>query len=395
MEKRGKYARSKISLLLKPLSMNLTRHQRSRVGNILKNFIALIIGCSLALVILESFLRVYNPFPMRIKGDEIVLPIHQKHVVINTKTDKLDRKIIHRKNSMGFRGPEPPKSFQAYTTLITVGGSTTECYYLSDGKDWPAQLQKRLRQHHKKIWINNAGLDGHSTFGHTILLRDYLVKLKPDYILFLVGANDVGRSDLGHYDKKHIRRAHAGWGNTLVKWSEVLSLVNSLRKSFQAFQRGLSHSFPNLHQSKHQQVDQFTIATEVQQHSLLIDQYEDRLTQLMRLAIRSGIRPILATQPTLVGEGVDDLTGINLATIQIKGKNGKAYWSVLQAYNQVTHKVGEKLKIPVIALGKQMPKSSRYFYDALHYTNEGAELLSEILAKALQNILNAPLPAPK
>ena len=370
--------------------------RRSRPKNLLKNVIACCVGCALAFLLLEVLLRIYNPFPIRIKGDEIILPIHQKHVVTNTQTDKLDREIIHRKNSLGFRGPEPPKSFGAYTTVVAVGGSTTECYYLSDGKDWPALLQNRLRQHHDKIWINNAGLDGHSTFGHAILVRDYLANLKPDYLLFLVGANDVGRSDLGHYDKKNIRQAHAGWQNSLVKWSEVLSLVYSLSKSFKAFQKGLSHRFPNLKQLPHAPLDHLTMMTKLGKHNELLVQYKDRLTQLMRMTIDTGIQPILVTQPTLVGTGVDDVTGVNLETIQLGGKNGKAYWHVLQAYNRVTQSVGKKLNIPVINLDQRMPKSSRYFYDRLHFTNEGAELVSSILAKALQpHLFHARVPTSK
>ncbi|WP_089721453.1 SGNH/GDSL hydrolase family protein [Candidatus Entotheonella palauensis] len=377
--------------------MNLILSKRSRLGNLLQNAAAFVIGCALAFLILETFLWIYHPFPRRIKGDEIVLPIHQKYVVVNQGFDKLDRNIIHRKNSLGFRGPEPPENFQTYTTFIAVGGSTTECYYLSDGKDWPAQLQKRLRQQYQKIWINNAGLDGHSTFGHTILLRDYLTKLKPDYILFLVGANDIGRTDLTHYDKKHIQYADAGWKNNLIKQSEVLSLLYSMSKSFKALQKGLTHRFPNLLQMKHQQVDPSAIITAIQRHDVFLNHYEARLTQLMQMTIHAGIQPILITQPTLLGEGVDDLTGVNLETIQLKGRHGKTYWSVLQAYNRITRQVGEKLKIPVIPLGEQMPKSSRYFYDAIHFTNAGAELLGGMLANALQqqHILKAHVSTPK
>ncbi len=357
------------------------------VGTWFKNLIACFVGCILAILMLEAILRIYNPFPIRIKGHEIVLPINQKHVLTNTQTDKLDRDIIHRKNSLGFRGPEPPEHFEAYTTLMVVGGSTTECYYLADGKDWPAQLQDRLRQHHPQIWINNAGLDGHSTFGHRILVRDYLTGLKPDYILFLVGVNDVGRADLGHYDKKHIRQAHAGWKNSLVKNSEVLSLLYSFSRSVKAFQYGLSHHFPDLRALPHREFDDRMIATELQQHQRFLDAYEARLEDLLTTTINAGIHPILATQPALIGSGIDDITGVNLETIAFRNLNGKIYWAILQAYNQVTQNVAEKFGSPVILLNQQVPKSSRYFYDAFHFTNAGAELISDILASELQQII--------
>lgn len=168
-----------------------------------------------------------------------------------------------------------------------------------------------------------------------------------------------------------------------MKQSEVLSLIYTLSKSFRAFQWGLSHRFLNLEQLNHQSLDRKTIATELQQHQSFLQQYEKRLTQLMRITIEAGIQPILATQPTLVGVGVDDITGVHLETIQLKRPNGKAYWRVLQAYNQITQNVGNMLNIPVIALDQRTPKSSRYFYDALHFTNEGASLGGHILATKL------------
>ena len=49
-------------------------------------------------------------------------------------SEKLDEKIIHTKNSLGFRGDEPPDDFNPALTVVTVGGSTTESIYISDGK---------------------------------------------------------------------------------------------------------------------------------------------------------------------------------------------------------------------------------------------------------------------
>ena len=51
------------------------------------------------------------------------------------------------------------------------------------------------------MWINNAGLDGATTYRHLILMEDYLIKLRPKVVLFLVGINDVGAGDLDKADK--------------------------------------------------------------------------------------------------------------------------------------------------------------------------------------------------
>ncbi len=106
-----------------------------------------------------------------------------------------------------------------------MGGSTTECFYLSDDKTWQFNLEQKLKLKFKNIWINNAGLDGHSTFGHQILLDDYLIKIKPKIILFLVGVNDVGREDLKEHDKNNLIDTSVTWRDWLAGKSELFNII--------------------------------------------------------------------------------------------------------------------------------------------------------------------------
>src|SRR5277367_5478933 len=117
---------------------------------------------------LEIFLRIYNPFHFRIKGDKIILPVSQVTTIRNNINPKLDSVIINTRNKLGFRGPEMPENFKNYLSIITVGGSTTECKFLNDDKTWPYLTGKILENYFRNIWLNNAGLDGHSTYGHQI-----------------------------------------------------------------------------------------------------------------------------------------------------------------------------------------------------------------------------------
>ena len=152
--------------------------------NFLKNFIALLIGCTLTLVILEITLILYNPFDTRIKGNRIILPSNKEYIIHNSTLTKLEKTIIHTKNSLGFRGEDLPDNFHDYLSIVSIGGSTTECKYLSDDKTWTAILAKKLSMEFDPLWVNNAGLDGHSTFGHIILVKDYISSIKPTIALF-------------------------------------------------------------------------------------------------------------------------------------------------------------------------------------------------------------------
>jgi hypothetical protein len=159
-----------------------------------------LMGCILALIAAEITLRVYNPFQNRVKGNKIILPVyfHYNFEIANVK--RLDKVISHRKNSLGFRGEEMPENFEKHLTIITVGGSTTEGFLKTDGKTWSARLEKKAKESFKHIWLNNAGLDGHSTFGHLVLMEDYISEIKPKVVLFLVGINDLSINDGKTFD---------------------------------------------------------------------------------------------------------------------------------------------------------------------------------------------------
>lgn len=64
----------------------------------------------------------------------------RQEVKIEPRIPGLDRLIIHSVNSLGFRGPEPPANMDERYTVFVVGGSTTECSKLSDGKTGSAVL---------------------------------------------------------------------------------------------------------------------------------------------------------------------------------------------------------------------------------------------------------------
>ena len=96
----------------------------------------LLIQMLLVVALAELALHIYNPLPFRVRGNRIILPVHQRYVFHNEGASKLDPVTEHTKNSLGFRGPDPTADFSQRLTILTIGGSTTECLFLSDGKTW-------------------------------------------------------------------------------------------------------------------------------------------------------------------------------------------------------------------------------------------------------------------
>ncbi len=346
---------------------------------LLKNIGYILFLIIFTLVALEIILHFYNPWASRVKGNKIILPVNKVYNIDGGDRPRFDKKIFHSKNSLGFRGAEKPANFDNHLSIITVGGSTTECFFLSDDRTWQFHLEQKLKSKFKDIWVNNAGLDGHSTFGHQILLDDYITKIKPKIILFLVGVNDVGREDLKDHDKNNLIEASVTWSDWLAKRSELFNLILTYKRAKAAEGRGGGHINLNFAQMGTLPLSDDKIKSELAKHAEMVKNFKRRLLKLVETCHQVGIEPILLTQPTIVGKGFDELTGTDLENIRVDDQtNGKLYWLTVELYNQQTRDVGMETNSKVVDLSNLLPKSSLYFYDTNHYTNEGAAKISEI-----------------
>jgi lysophospholipase L1-like esterase len=369
-----------------------------KIKSYLKNFALLVLGCLVALLVLEVLLRIYNPLEIRFKPDRIVLPVN-KHYLINNvgKFTKLPPTTIHTKNSLGFRGAPPPRNFSDYLTIVTVGGSTTECFYLSDGRTWTDLLGRELSRHFHRVWINNAGLDGATTYRHLILMEDYIDKLRPKVVLFLFGINDVGAGNIaaeeaekeeGHYLKNLWR--------TVLYHSEAYCLEQNLYHYLIAQSRGLRHQEINLR--KVPVLDHIPAAraqkTLLEYQTTSLPYFVTRVDKLIKVSRDHGIEPVFITQPTLYGPGIDPVTGVNLATVRLGSHlNGGLMFKIVDLYNDVTRQEADKHQVLLIDLAREMPRNSAYYYDYLHYTEPGAAEVAAIIDRHLAPWLARRYPA--
>jgi hypothetical protein len=243
--------------------------------------------------------------------------------------------------------------------------------------------------------LNNAGLDGHSTFGHAILLADYLIKLKPKIILFLIGANDVERGDLNSYDKKFaLKEKQINVINEIAKRSEVVSTIVNILSDLRARRRLLYHGEMKLSNPEFLEISSSRIEKELQaQKERYSEGYRQRILRLINISMAGGITPVFITQPALFGEGIDRSTGVNLETIKVaEARNGKLSWEILQSYNNVLREVCKSNNCALIDLAVLIPKDSLYFYDWYHFTNAGSERVADILCNELRGYLDEKYP---
>jgi lysophospholipase L1-like esterase len=364
------------------------------------NLFLVLMGSLLALAATEIVLRAYNPFQYRVKADNIKLPVYHHYRFELKNVNQLDKIVSHTKNILGFRGEEPPKNFEKHLTIITVGGSATESFLINDGKTWPALLGKNVKESFKHVWLNNAGRDGLSTYGHTILMENYIHKIKPKVVLFLVGLTDQTSKGDRRFDQQLTSGlalnldSIKGFLRTAGKHSEVFNLALNLYR--------YTKKIPFPYTSGVEKDLKKVAILEIGKNNELkiIDKklkefnekykngYSSRLKNLIQVSREKNIQPVLLTSPALYGDTIDDITKVNLGTIKIaNGVNGNIAWKNLEFFNAVTRAIGSDRNVLVIDLANEMPKSSRYFYDFTHFNNEGSEKISEIIYKKLQPFL--------
>ena len=345
------------------------------------------------LVAAEIILRIYNPFPTSVTGDRITLQTNTRVTFRNAKETSLDSTVIVSKNSLGFRGVDPPKNLRDYLSIITVGGSTTECIFINEGKTWPALLSLSLNQFFSPLWLNNAGLNGHSTFGHIKLLNDYIVPIRPKVCIFLVGCNDVDRPDLNRYDKTMLN-SNQHLVVTLARYSRLANVCLNFYRHHLAKERELIQAHPyGLIKKSPVVISDSAIQQTLDKLKPDVENYEGRLKTIISVCKRANILPIVLTQPCLLGEGIDDVTGFDLATYPFRNMNGRLQWLELEMYNEKTRKVCKENNVMMIDLARLLPKSTKYFYDAFHYNNMGCEKINELIAAPVINYLTNEFPS--
>ena len=356
-------------------------------------------GILLGLLLSEAGLRMFHPLPYRQTGDRIVLPKNMRYAITGMVANGIDPVVIHTKNALGFRGPMPPPEWTKHLTIVAIGGSTTECFYLADGHDWPALLGDTLRENFSGVWVENAGLDGHSTYGNLVLLRQEIVSLRPNVALFLVGANDVGLDRIRPDDERLLPqlsfRGVAAFARSLAGYSEVAALALNQYRHLHTVQLNVPSEAaafrPILVTTPESEID-----AGIARHQVYRDQFRLRLQDMILESRAAGILPILITHPLLLGPAFDQRSGIDLARVQLKiwgeTMDGAAQWQLLESYNDVTRAVGDELGVAVIDLAREMPKSTRYYYDNVHFNNDGASAVAEIIAANLCSLLAGQFP---
>jgi len=366
------------------------------VRRILLNLCVLLFSSILSLVMLEVGLRIYNPVVETVKGDKIVLRVNYDEVRQNTYIPGMrgtqipgvaPESHIHQ-NSLGFRGADPPADFADRLTIITVGGSTTRSVTQSDDRTWTALLGDAVAQCFDRTWINNAGFEGHTSFAHIDLIRNYIDKLHPKVVVMLIGANERFVEYSPDREQPvfnmNFHTGIKGFANDLATRSEVVSLSLTLYRSFRAWKGGLNWAGLTEGNAMPGAGEAFLDAARNQRQA-----YSERLRLIIRLLRDAQTIPVFVTQPTVGGMGRDPTTGKELSRLQF----GLFFDKLFEIYNDTMRQVARSENVYLIDLARSLPKDTKYYWDPMHFTDAGSEKVAELVEGALLPYLRLKFPS--
>jgi lysophospholipase L1-like esterase len=346
------------------------------------NLSLLALSTLVSLGVAEVALRLISPGP--VFSSEFPLYPHRRRVMEFTTSEGHPETIVNSTNRLGFRGDEPPADWAHSLTILTVGGSTTQCYYLDDHQTWPYLLQSRLRRDDPTAWVGNAGLDGHSTRGHIRLMQQVVQPLKPRVVIFLVGVNDLAlslRDDAKSYDLpgdwKWRFFSRSRIGQIFYTWT--LILLNRVPPA-ERIASSYTHTLKTISSPAPLPRDLKTMLPG-------LGEYAANLRTLIQSARSAGIRPVFLTQPMLFADTPFWRTregSFSWVAHMQQHLSAADYWRLMKVYNDTLLDVCHDEKAEAYDLAAAVPHAPDYFLDAVHLNARGAETVAERVATYLK-----------
>src|SRR6476469_7808041 len=108
----------------------------SRIRRLLSKLSLLFGSTLLSLALLEGGLRLITP--PSLFSPLVPLRPHHRMALNAAGLPGVSPHGVFSTNRWGLRGEEPPRDWKSHYTILTIGGSTTQCFFLDDHKTWPA-----------------------------------------------------------------------------------------------------------------------------------------------------------------------------------------------------------------------------------------------------------------
>jgi hypothetical protein len=360
---------------------------------ILSNCVALLLGCSVALLFGEIFLRIYL-------GNLDFYAMHDPNLRIANQLPPglfpgCSEMFRYSTNRQGMRGENYPEGSASYR-LLAIGGSTTICSFLDDAKTWPALVQKKLpnTKDGRSFWVGNAGKSGLTSRSHVLQMAYLVPQYEIDAVILLVGINDLALAiwDDDWYDPHFLENA-ANKHLLIFKTFTVLpDSLYSFHKHFAFWKLARrARSYAKNYIDGDDLVAEIGRSRDLRRHgrvvagkpdlTIALQEYADNLTRIMTAAQRQKLRLILMTQPVLWRSNMSreeeatlfpfGFIGFSPSSTKRECYSNEVMAECMRLYNDRLMSLCRQFDVECIDLASRLPQNLQVFYDDCHFTRLG------------------------
>lgn len=264
--------------------------------------------------------------------------------------------------------------------ILTIGGSTTDQRYINLEDTYQSVLAEKLSDFlDKDICISNAGVDGHSTYGHIFSFKNWfslIPNLKPKYVLLYIGINDA--------DFSRVVGPADGFDNTnnnnIKSYLKEFYIIQELRPIYRYFLDKIikNNKIYGVHQKEKIKISDYS-ALDLSPSSRILSEknalkFKTRLKKILIEIEKMDANYLCVTQPHNMIMNINNKRkGLKKAFGE--DFNGLDFDYSLQSLNEVIYELCGKSTIDLYKKGLD----KKYFYDSVHTSKEGSILLGKLI----------------
>jgi hypothetical protein len=252
--------------------------------------------------------------------------------------------------------------------VVCIGGSATYCNYIEKYEDsWPSLLKKNISK--KETLVYNFGVAGWGTIQSSIRALAWLPVICPDLVIFHQARNDL--TFLFHGPDKE-KTVLPDYGNIIGQLSDVYTL---------RFGKGLL-CIPLFRLIEMRRLKRMSFAMLYKPKPLSnvrgFDRFNDDMLNGILFRVESIIRMcrVLGCRFLYVTEAVRSTDDVTRAYADILGR----------IYERVPRLIYKYENAAFLDLRNSIPEINKYFLDSMHYTKEGCERFTALVAEKIKGM---------
>ena len=296
-------------------------------------------------------------------------------------------------NKMGLRAPGVWPD-DRNDRILCVGGSTTECLYVTDEESWPWLTGTMLSEElGRPVLVASTAKSGQFTPHHEYQLAHYKHAKKFGRVIVLCGMNDAGTFLRNDY-KERAYGVPSGSLTTLpasqgayYRQSTILAMINEMRRLAQVTE---AHEvqwpdggwYNGTRWLRRRLLRSNTIREIPDGIDEALELYRQNLVKIVETCAKNDQQLLFLTQPTMYHKDMPR----GLQRLLWERTNSGAYShetlaTVVDSYNEMMKKVSRDHGVDCIDLASILPKDTTVLYDDCHFNTSGCAKVGEILTQ--------------